>query len=102
MSARPRRFARTAVLTFAFLVPTVLVAGSPAQAVACNYAGYITYSGDYARTTDVSGGCTQVAARHYYDPVWSSNNYYSSWKYGGDVAQSTAAAELISGQHTGY
>ena len=50
----------------------------------------------------MSGGCTQVAARHYYDPIWSANNYYSSWKYGSDVAQSTPAAELISGQHSGY
>lgn len=97
-----RRFARTTVLALVLAAPSVLVAGSPAQAVACQYAAYITYSDDYARTTDVSGGCTQVAARHYYDPVWSTNNYYTSWKFGADVAQSTAAAELISGQHSGY
>jgi hypothetical protein len=82
-------------------VPAVLGAGSPAQAVACEYAAYIMFSGDYARTTDVSGGCSQVAARHYYDATWSANNYWTSWKYGADVAQSTPTAELVSSQHSG-
>jgi hypothetical protein len=96
------RIARTTALAMVVAAPTVLLgAGSPAQAVACQYAAYITFSGDYARTTDVSGGCTQVAARHYYDPIWSANNYWTSWKYGGDVAQSTPTAELLSGQHSG-
>lgn len=27
-------------------------------------------------------GCRSVGVRHYYDPVWSGNNYWTSW-YGG-------------------
>ena len=97
-----RGIARPTALALELAAPAVLGVGAPAQAVSCVYAEYVSTSADYARTTDVSGGCTQVAARHYYDPIWSANNYYSAWKYGGDVAQSTPNAELVYGQHSGY
>ncbi|QZN85175.1 hypothetical protein [Cellulomonas sp. C5510] len=28
--------------------------------------------------------CQAVAVRHYYDPVWSANNYWTAW-HGGQV-----------------
>jgi len=95
------RIARMTALAMVVAVPTVLGAGSPAQAVSCVYAEYVSYSADYARTTDVSGGCSKVGARHWYDPVWSANNFWTSWKYGGDVAESVPTAELVYGDHSG-
>ncbi len=80
---------------------TVMVAPQ-AHAVTCSYSLYVSYSSDYARTTDVSGGCATVGARHLYDPIWSSNNYWTPWYYGADVAQTPSTAELISGQATGW
>lgn len=98
----PRRALVGALAAAAMATPAVVVISSPAHAASCIIAKYTTTAGDYARTTDVSGGCSSVGARHRYDPVWSSNNYWTSWRYGGDVAQSTATAQLIYGGHSGY
>ncbi len=31
------------------------------------------------------GGCFYVGVRHYYDPVWSTSNYWTSWHGGNGV-----------------
>jgi hypothetical protein len=94
---------RAACIASACVAASAAVLGpaTPAAAVSCIYSGYASYSADYARTTDVSGGCATVKARHLYDPIWSSVNYWTNWYYGGDVAQTPATAELIDHQHGG-
>ena len=75
------------------------VAATPAQAVTCGIAKYSSTAADYARTTDITGGCTSVSARHAYDPVWSSSNYWTKWYTGKNVAQTPATAELYDAGH---
>lgn len=100
ISNRP---ARSMVIAAVLGATAVLAVGVvPANAVARQYSVFASESSDYARTTDVTGGCSSVSARHYYDPVWSGTNYWTSWYYGGDVAQTPRTAELIKGQHSGY
>ncbi len=79
------------------------MAAPAAQAsVPCLYSVYVNYSYDYARITDTSGGCSAVAVNHKYNPVWSSNDYWTGWFSGGDVAQTPRMAELYQESHYGY
>lgn len=73
---------------------------APATAAACVYSSYNTTSGDYARTTDASGGCSKVGAAHYFRP-WGGGTLFTGWKYGSDIAQTGKAAELSSSLHSG-
>ena len=78
---------------------TSVVAPTPAAAAdPCVLGQYRSYTYDYARVTDVSGTCGTVGVRHKYDPVWSSNNYWTSWYYGGSSAQTPSTAELYDAQ----
>ncbi len=81
MARVPRAIA--AALHTVILASAVVVtaAALPANAVACS-----TSSGvgrDSAWISEGAGSsCTYIAVRHYYDPVWSASNYWTSW-YGG-------------------
>jgi polyisoprenoid-binding protein YceI len=80
-------------LSFLAVVPTA-VSPSSAAAASCVASQYVSYSSDYARTTNVSGGCTRVGVRHRYSPQAASNSYSTSWVYGANSAQTPSAAEL--------
>nr|WP_297427596.1 hypothetical protein [uncultured Actinotalea sp.] len=89
----------TLILAGALLTPTLLLGASPAQAASCIQSEFRSYAYDYARTTDASGGCAIVRVRHFYDPVWSGTNYWTSWYSGGDVATTPRTAELVTSDH---
>lgn len=75
----------------------IVSAATPLAASAANpcvASQYISYSSDYARTTNVSGTCTRIGVRHYYSPQASSNFYWTSWVYGVSSAQTPQQAEL--------
>lgn len=94
---------RTRISAFAVALSTVVaggIAATPAQAVTCAIARYSSAAADYARTTDVTGGCASVSVRHAYDPVWSSSNYWTKWYTGKNVAQTPATAELYASGHS--
>jgi len=63
------------------LVITGAVASSePARAAEC---GVLSWdSNDQAFIVDYARNCSWLNVRHKYDPVWSFNNYWTSW-YGG-------------------
>ncbi len=80
-----------------FLTPGFLVMApvTPSEAASCTVARYTNTSEDYARITDVSGGCSEVRVRHQYEPLSASKAYWTSWKKGADVAQTNRQSELI-------
>ncbi|WP_282944534.1 hypothetical protein [Cellulomonas endometrii] len=77
--SKKRKFASVAA-TLALAAGVGLVGVSSASAVACNVRSGKT-AGDAAWVQGL-GDCQAVAVRHYYDPVWSTNNYWTSWSGG--------------------
>ncbi len=94
-----RRRLPALLLALAMLVGMLGVTAGPADAVDCIRGDTVSYSSDWARTVDVNGYCGTVGANHKYDPVWSSNNYWTGWYYGADVAQTPSTAELYLHAH---
>jgi hypothetical protein len=100
------RSLRVAVSLFvvgAVLATAFIVYAPSAAARFCGYDGYIKTVDDYAYTQQRSGSeCSQIGARHYYDPVWSGVNYWTNWKYSsGSYVASTPTAEIVRGEHVG-
>lgn len=98
-NALPRRCFRVMLGVTALLAG--LVAGATPAAAdhgsgGCGYShGLYTYS-DYAYVSDGNNSCGTIAVRHRYDPVWSGNNYWTSWEStSGTYARSDKAAEAI-------
>jgi len=102
MSRVSRKFGAL-TLAVGLTAPALMGVASPASASEpCVSSLYVSYPSDYARITDTSGGCYQVGVRHKYNPAWSSNDYWTSWVAGGDIAQSPSSAELYQVQDYAY
>ncbi|TQL02507.1 hypothetical protein FBY24_1584 [Cellulomonas sp. SLBN-39] len=75
---------------------------APASAASCIVSAYRSYSSDYARTTDASGGCSVVRVGHYFSPAGISSTIYTgTFSSSGDAVQTGSAAELTSSNHSG-
>lgn len=71
------------VLAALGIAASVAVVGTQsASASSCDVRSGKT-AGDSAWVMGMSQ-CQAVAVRHYYDPVWSANNYWTAW-HGGQV-----------------
>ena len=67
------------------------VAATGANAASCVVADYDQHGvHGYARTTDISGGCSKVGAQVAFSVPGISSTIWSGWVYGGDVATATA------------
>lgn len=80
----------TALLSLMIFAPA-----SQSQAAGCVLGQYVNTTQDYARVTDVSGTCGTVGVRHKYSIASASKDYWTSWYYGADSAQTPSQPELI-------
>ncbi len=93
----------TAVTSAIFGLGILAVAATPtSQAAPCVYSGYVDRAGHYARTTDVTGGCTKVTAQHQYWPAGASRDYWTPVVEHADVATTSYNAQIMAGSHWGY
>ena len=78
----------------------VITIAQPASAVTCITSRYWTTAGDYARTTDVSGGCGQLGVRHHFSVPNTPVSQWTSWYYtSGDAVQTPVTRELDGHEH---
>lgn len=78
----------------------VIGGASRARAATCTSYQTTSWAEDYTVIFAMSSSCNGVGARHYYNPVWSSNNYWTPWRYGSTKASSVPTAELVKAQGT--
>lgn len=66
----------------AFALGFVALGGSAttAHAAGCNIKAGMDFGRDAAWSMPLTKGCTSQV-RHRYDPVWSSTNYWTAWRY---------------------
>ena len=62
---------------------------APLTASASSASGCNTRSGtgNHSAWVMIIEGCGYAAVRHRYDPVWSSNNYWTNWSGGSALGQ---------------
>jgi hypothetical protein len=89
------------VLVGMLAATTLVVSSTSAQAASCVISKYVNYTQDYARTTDVSGGCSVVKVGHYFNPGGISSSIYTGTFSHPDVVTTGRAAELSSSYHAG-
>jgi hypothetical protein len=92
---------RLVAVTAAFalvLALVALVAPIPARAGGCDYYTYSSTTYDFASISDGNNDCWEISVRHYYDPPWSSNNYWTDWHSSwGTYASTPVMEELLYG-----
>lgn len=93
-------------MAIATLAPVILgsVGVGPAEAARfCSFTGTIKTVDDYAVTAQKTGSsCSQIGARHTYDPVWSNSTFDTPWSYStGRSVYSQRTAEIVRGGHVG-
>jgi len=77
----------------AALVLALVVPVGSASAGDCGW--YSRTVGDYSARVDKMGDCSYIGVRHYYDPVWSANNYWTAWKGGAGSSYTTANNPVV-------
>lgn len=88
-------------LVAGLLLTMAVPAGPAAAATSCDWMSR-TINSEQARV-DRFSTCTYIGIRHYYDPIWSANNYWTSW-YGGTGKSYTTPKNPVLTRHeaTGY
>jgi hypothetical protein len=69
------------------------VGPSPASVASCPSSHGHDYDNAYVR--DFFFLCSTIGVLHHYDPIWSDNNYWTSWVYGTNVVYSPSNPEVI-------
>lgn len=89
---------KLALALAAALPLTLLTPAASAQAASCVVAKYTNTSEDYARITNVSGGCTVVKVQHQYSMASASKDYWTSWVKGKNSATTPKQPQLVKAQ----
>lgn len=86
------------VLVIFALLAVSLLPAARAEADGCDTYQFASTTQDFASISDSNNDCLEIGVRHRYDPVWSSNNYWTSWDYTyGTYARTPETPELLFG-----
>lgn len=79
---------------------TILAPATGASASECDFLAWSSTSLDYASISDGDNDCGYIKVRHYYDPPWSTHNFWEGWTGNhGTYARTVYNLELLLAEH---